>query len=76
MMFHKHKFIKKGNVLYCECGVFKVIPCSHKLKRVSERIVERFGNRQTLETYQCKICGKIQIINQTTGQIEKSIDTN
>ena len=75
-IFHKHKFKKEDNILYCECGKYIQIPCSHKLKKIERGDVKCCGNSQIQEIYQCEHCGKIQIVNITTGVIEKSIDDN
>jgi len=76
-MFHRHKYILKDNVLYCECGKFKILPCQHVLVEKETMQVTLFGSIRHLQrTYKCEKCGRIQIIDMTSGCIEKKIDDN
>jgi hypothetical protein len=69
-MFHKHKFKKDKNILWCECGKVKEIKCCHSWKVHSEeRIMVMNRNQQTQQILICKICGKFQSVNLITGHI-------
>ena len=69
-MFHKHKFKKECNCLWCECGKVKYIKCDHDwVVHSSHLIINMLGNEQTQQILKCKKCGKLKSINLTTGDI-------
>jgi len=71
-MFHKHKFIKEGLNIYCECGVFKKLDCCHKWKIHDEDTVMTINKvNQRQQCLICEKCGKIKFINLTTQTIEE-----
>ena len=70
-MFHKHKFIKEGLNLYCECGKIKKLDCCHKWKVHYEDITTTGnGKHQVQQCLICENCGKIKFLNLTTQTTE------
>ena len=68
-MFHKHNFKEKDNILWCECGKVKYLPCCHKWEIYYKGVVLVFGNEQVKHTLICDKCGKIVTKNITTGEL-------
>ena len=79
MLFHKHKFIKDGLNLWCECGKIKTLKCSHKWKLHSEQRLrteqKMTGTHQDIliHTLICENCGEIKKIDVNSANEEKEI---
>ncbi len=81
-MFHKHKFIKDGLNLWCECGEVKKLDCPHKWKVHSQESIQRQlspgCSREWVDQKQqiliCEVCGKIKSVNLTTGVVQDKDD--
>lgn len=70
-MFHKHKFIKDGLNLWCECGEVKKLDCSHKWKiHNTEKILTSKDCEQNQQILICENCGKIKSVNLITGVVQ------
>jgi len=68
-LFCKHKFVEKGNSIYCKkCGKTKHLTCDHKWTIHSSQNISAFGNEQVQQILVCEKCGKFQKVNLTTGQ--------
>ncbi len=71
MIFHKHKFKKEKNTLWCECGGIKKLPCDHLWEIHAETNIITYDSKlQILQILKCTNCGDLREVNLTTGEIK------